>query len=179
MSRTLAILGWTSLWSLLSVGGNMTVLADMQRTAVDVAHWMSGPDFVALVALSRVAPGPNGTVMILLGLRAGGFAGAGAAAIGGLLPSSLLAYHGGGWLDRHGAVPWVRAVRQALAPVAAGLVLAAGFALCRAVDQRGAALAMTALGAAAVVLGRSNPLWLILAGAAFGVLDGWGGFGLL
>ncbi|HTR17072.1 MAG TPA: chromate transporter [Acetobacteraceae bacterium] len=179
MSRTLAILGWTSLWSLLSVGGNMTVLADMQRIAVDGAHWMSGPDFVTLVALSRVAPGPNGTVVILLGLRAGGFAGAGAAALGSLLPSSLLAYHGGGWLDRHGAVPWVRALRQALAPVAAGLVLAAGYALCRAVDHRWAALVLTGLGTAAVVWGRPNPLWLIAAGAALGILDGQGGFGLL
>ena len=45
--------------SLLSFGGGQAIIADMQHQTVDIHHWMTGPQFVDLFALSRAAPGPS------------------------------------------------------------------------------------------------------------------------
>ena len=48
----------------------------MQRAAVDVHHWLTGPEFLAFFAISRAAPGPGSLIVVLIGQKAAGLAGA-------------------------------------------------------------------------------------------------------
>ena len=66
--------------------------------------------------------------------------------------------------------PWQRIVRSGLVPVTIGLVIASGTVMARAADPDWQAAAMT-IAAVVLMLGTGlNPLWILLAGAAFGGL---------
>ena len=61
--------------SMVAFGGGNTILPEMHRQVVDVHHWMTGADFVALYALAQAAPGPNMMVAPLIGWNVAGWAG--------------------------------------------------------------------------------------------------------
>ncbi|VVD86164.1 chromate transporter [Pandoraea horticolens] len=110
--------------------------------------------------------------MTLIGLHAAGLPGALTSTLAKCMPSSLLAYLVGGWIDRHEQSPWVLAVRRGLAPITVGLLAASSALLAREVDVN-VAHALVTLAAIVVTLStRWNPLWLIAAGSLLG-LTGW------
>ncbi|HEY1856797.1 chromate transporter [Acidocella sp.] len=162
------------LWSLLALGGNAAVLSAIQHYTVDVRHWLTGAQFVAFFALSQAAPGPNGMALVLIGQKAAGLLGALTALIATVVLSSILAYHGGAYLDRHGDVPWVKSIRQGFAPITVGLVLSGSFVLARTTDVSWPRLILTVISAIIIFRTKANPLWLIGLGAAFGLLSGIG-----
>ncbi len=156
--------------SLLAFGGGPTVLPEMQRRVVEVHGWMTAAQFTALFGLAQAAPGPNMMVVTLVGWRVAGFWGALAATAAMFGPSSVvtgIALHA--W-NRFRHAPWRRAVQAGLVPVTAGLV-AAGAALIASIAAATPALAaVTAVAAALSVATKLHPLWLLGAGALFGLL---------
>ncbi len=136
--------------SLVSLGGGPSIFAEMQRQAVDVHGWMSGPQFVDLFAISRAAPGPGSLIAALVGWQAAGFAGALVAALALYVPSSLLVCAAGLWWRRGGDSVLRKAVERGLAPIAVGLIFAGVLSLMRA-DGAGLLEAITTLACAAVL----------------------------
>ena len=104
----------------------------MHRQAVTVQGWIPESVFVTDFALSRLAPGPGSLLVALIGYQAAGWAGALVASIGIFLPSSVLLYGLARLWARYRGRPWQRAVERGLAPVAAGLILAASFTVLQA-----------------------------------------------
>ena len=156
--------------SLLAFGGGNSVLPEMQRRVVEVHGWMEAARFNALFALAQAAPGPNMMVATLLGWRVSGFWGAVAATAGMFGPSSVVTGVALGVWERFRLAPWRRAVQAGLVPVTVGLV-AAGAALIASTAAATPALAgVTAAVAAVSVATRLHPLWLLGAGAVFGLL---------
>ncbi len=156
--------------SLLAFGGGPTVLPEMQRRVVEVHGWMTAAQFTALFGLAQAAPGPNMMVVTLLGWRVGGFWGALVATVAMFGPSSLVTGVALRVWDRFRLAPWRRAVQAGLVPVTAGLV-AAGAALIASTAAATPALAgVTAVAAVLSIATRLHPLWLLGAGAAFGLL---------
>ncbi len=157
------------LLSLLAVGGINALMPELHRQVVEVNGWLSSAQFTDLFALAQAAPGPNILVVPLLGWYVGGLLGALGALLALCGPSSVLAlFAARGW-QRLGASRGRDAIRDGLAPVTIGLVLASGYVIARLVDQGWGAAAITA-GATALALGtRLNPLWLIAGGAALGL----------
>ena len=159
--------------SLVAVGGANTVIPDMHRQAVEVAHWMSDADFVNFYAIARAAPGPNMLIATLIGWKAAGLAGALVATVAMCAPSCVLTFGITHIWDRYRHRRWRAAVEAGLAPVTVGLVLASAYVLTRAADSNGRTLAVTAVAAALTLMTRVNALWVL---AAAGLL---GGLGLL
>ena len=118
--------------SFLSVGGGMAVLPEMHRAAVVEYGWITEAQFVADYAISRMSPGPGSLIVTLIGFQAAGFVGAFVATAGIFLPSSALMYALVRVWARHRGAPWQIAVERGLAPIAAGLILAACVTLLRA-----------------------------------------------
>ena len=154
------------LLSVLAVGGGAGVIPDMQRAAVDVHHWMSAPEFLDMFAISRAAPGPGSLIVLLVGQRAAGPAGAAVAVAAMFVPSSLLAWLAARFWHGAGEAAWRRAVERALAPIAVGLTIASGLALIRGTENGWVAYAVT--GAATLLLAVTDlhPFALLAAGAA-------------
>jgi chromate transporter len=87
-------------------------------------------------------------------------------------PSCLIAFGVGRLFHRVAKAPWFPAVRNGLAPVPVGLMLASGLVLARATDADGLSLGLTGIGALFVLATRRNPVWILAAGALFGVVAG-------
>ena len=158
--------------SVLAVGGIAPVLPEMQRQVVDVHGYMDRPTFAALFALAQAAPGPNMMVSTLVGWHVAGLSGA-LVATGALIgPSSVLTYVTARAWHRFRERSWRRVVQAGLVPVTVGLVAASAALLAAATTQGLLTAAITAVTAAAVVLTRWHPLWLLAGGALLGALTG-------
>jgi len=108
----------------------------MRRVLVEEKRWLTDAAYLETLALGQVLPGPNVyNVAVMLGHRFGGRAGV-AAAIAGLLVPALAAASALGVAYRHfGALADVQRALGGMAAVAAGLVLANGIALARALPK--------------------------------------------
>lgn len=159
------------LLSLMAVGGVHAVMPEIHRYIVESHGWLSNGEFAALYAISQAAPGPNALVVTLIGLQVAGLPGAFGATFGMYFPSSVLAYQAGGWIERYAHAHWLKAVRRGLAPITVGLVLSTGLILAQAADTSWRGIALS--GATVLVMLRTgwNPLWLIAAGAIFGIVN--------
>jgi chromate transporter len=158
--------------SLLAVGGAVTVLPEMHRSVVEVHGWMSASQFAELFALAQAAPGPNVLVVSLIGWKVAGLAGAIVSTVAMCGPSCLLTFAVSGVWQRFRGAAWRAAVQDSLVPVTVGLMLAGGYLITRSADDSVAAFAITGATAAAVLLTRIHPLWLLGAAGLLG-LAGW------
>jgi len=152
--------------SFLTVGGGQSIVSDIHRQAVEVQGWMTDAEFLSLFALSRMAPGPGALLTSMVGWQVAGWPGALVASVAIFVPSSLLVFALAHLWRRYRGAPWQRAVEQGLAPVAAGMILAAAFTLLRVAEGGALAWAVAAASTALLMLTRISPFLLLGAGAA-------------
>jgi chromate transporter len=154
--------------SLIAIGGANVVIPDMHRHVVEVRHWMSGTEFVALAALSQAAPGPNVLIVSLIGWKLAGLPGAVVATAGMCVPSGILAYFFSGVWQRFEAARWRVIISVGLGAVTVGLILASGYILTRTADHGWVAYAITASTVVLMLTTRVHPLWLLAVAATLG-----------
>lgn len=165
----------TALFSVLSVlafGGGSGVLPDMQRASVTLHHWLTDREFLDMFAISRAAPGPGSLIVVLIGQKAAGLAGAAVAFVAMFGPSCLLVHAAARFWQRAGSAGWRDVVEHALAPVGVGLTFASGLALMQGTEHGWAAYAITILSTAAFAFTEIHPLLLLAAGGALMLLAG-------
>ena len=160
--------------SLLSIGGAMSTAPEMHRYLVVERGWLGEADFTTAIALAQAAPGPNVLFVPVLGFQVAGLAGAAAALLGILLPSTLLSLGVSRWGATRRETPLVRAFTAGLAPVTVGLTFAAGWLLALPFigdpAHRLGALALIALTALVTLKTKLAPMWMIAVGAVAGAL---------
>ena len=160
--------------SLLSIGGAMSTAPEMHRYLVVERGWLGEADFTTAIALAQAAPGPNVLFVPVLGFQVAGLAGAAAALLGILLPSTLLSLGVSRWGATRRETPLVRAFTAGLAPVTVGLTFAAGWLLALPFigdpAHRLGALALIAFTALVTLKTKLAPMWMIAVGAAAGAL---------
>ncbi|SDP38972.1 chromate transporter [Rhodoferax sp. OV413] len=150
--------------SFLTVGGGQSIVADIHRQAVGVHGWMSDAQFLDLFALSRITPGPGSLLVTLVGWQVAGVGGALAASAAIFLPSSVLVFGLAHVWSRYRTRTLVRAIEAGLAPVAAGMILAASCTVLRAAEGGVWAWSVAALSTLALMWTRINPLLLLALG---------------
>lgn len=153
--------------SLVSIGGGASVFSEMQHQAVAVHGWMTQREFADLFAIARAAPGPGSLLATLIGWQAAGWQGALAVTFAFFGPSSVLVYVTSRVWNRWRGSAWHRLIEDALAPVAAGLVLAGAYTILAGDDDTGIAAWATAAAVAALQFRwpRLHPLLLLAVGA--------------
>ena len=150
--------------SFLTIGGGQSIIPEIHRQSVEIHGWLSNQEFLDLFALSRLTPGPKSLLVTLVGWKAAGWAGALVASIAIFLPSALLIYYLATIWRRYEGTRMIRAIETGLLPIAAGMILAASGTILKAA-QGGLWAWSTALAcAAALLLSRINPLWLLAGG---------------
>jgi chromate transporter len=147
-----------SLLSLVAIGGANAIVPEMHRQLVDVSHWLTDAEFVNLFAIGQVAPGPNIMVLGLVGWRMAGLSGMGVAMLAALGPTCLLSWIMGRFVARYGRAAWFDSVKQGLAPVAIGLIMASGLVMARAADHDILTVIATVATAAVAYFTSINPL---------------------
>ncbi|WP_143034361.1 chromate transporter [Ensifer sp. YR511] len=164
--------------SLLSFGGGPAILSGIHTEAVTVRGWLSEAEFVNLFAISRAAPGPGLMLSTLLGWKLSGWIGAMVATLALFVPSSLVFYTALKVTNAYRSRRWYRVMRQGLATVSVGLMIASCVILFRMADGGflGALIILISL-ATMQLLPRIPTILLLSAGATTSIV--WSGFAQL
>jgi chromate transporter len=157
------------LW-FVAIGGPSTILPDVHRYLVDVHHLLTNTQFAEIYTLAQVAPGPNAMYVTLIGWHLAGWAGAAATTLPLLVPASTLTLLVGHLNERYPNAPIGRAIRRGLTPITIGLMFASATILMRAVNHNWHSYLLTLFTVGMVLRKPLNPLWLLAAGAAAGML---------
>jgi chromate transporter len=141
-------------FTVLALQGFGGVLPVAQRVLCEERRWLTRTEFLELLSVAQVLPGPNVcNLSVLAGYRFHGVRGA-LAALGGLLAVPAVAVLGLAALQHHfGGYPRVAGAVRGISAVSAGLIAGTAFKL--AGGLRGSALgapASLALGVAAFAL---------------------------
>jgi chromate transporter len=168
----LQLIGLFAMLSMLAFGGGTAVLPDMQRAAVDHYHWLTAKEFLDLFAISRAAPGPGSLIVVLVGLKAAGIAGAAVSFAAMFAPSCLAAHLVARFWHRAARSAWRAVLERAFAPIGVGLTFASGLALMRGTEHGWLAPGLTLVSTAVFSATGINPIVLLGVGAATLLLVG-------
>lgn len=160
------------LWmGLTSFGG---VLPFARRALVQQRGWLTNEEFVELLSLGQILPGPNiVNVAIMLGRRHQGAAGALVAFSALMLAPFVIIIILAVLYGQYGQVPAAQRAIAATAVATSGLVVAMGITMLRKQPRRWCGLAVTALAFSA-----SGPLhmplvWVVTIAAPLGIALAW------
>ena len=158
-----------ALW-FVAIGGPSTILPGIHRYVVEVQQLMTSAQFAEIYTLAQVAPGPNVMYVTLLGWHLAGWEGAAATTLPLLVPAATLTLLVGHFNERYPNASISRAVRRGLTPITIGLMFASATILMRGVNHDWRGYMITLLTVAVVLRKSWNPLLLLAAGAAAGML---------
>ena len=115
---------------LFSFGGGYAILPLMQHEVVDVNKWISFKEFMDIVAVSQITPGPISINLAThVGYRIGGVIGSTIATTSVVLPSIIIVSLIVIFLKRFSKLLVVQRIFKSLRVTIVGLILAAGIAL--------------------------------------------------
>jgi len=145
-----------------------------RRALVERQHWLTEREFVDLLALGQLLPGPNVlNVTVMFGYRFAGWTGA-AAAVAGFLGWPCLVVVGMGILYQHyGTLPQVQQALTGMSSVAAGLLLATVIKLSMVLPRHWRPWLFGALAFVGVGIMRWPLLWVMGALAPWAVVAAW------
>lgn len=169
----------TSMLSLLSVGGGITVMPAFHDYLVDEHRWLTDVQFNASIVIAQAAPGPNVLMIAIFGWAVGlqtgsllnGLLGVAVIMTGMLLPCTTLTYYASRWLQHNQQRRAVRAFRQGMVPIVTALLVAAAWVIASAhgnPSEDWPLWLVTAIVALLVWRTRVHLLWLLAAGALLG-----------
>lgn len=164
------------LLSLMAVGGGSAVLPEMEHESVSLNQWVTPSEFASIYSLGQMAPGPNLSMVGLIGFKAAGIFGMIVALIAFYLPSSFLTYTASHIWDSFKDNPWRQAIQKGLAPVTIGLMLAgvyavgktASFNISKPLEVNAITIGIGIAVCVVLFLKKINPAFLILGGGVIG-----------
>ena len=145
-------------------GGPAAHIAMMRDEVVDRRHWMTDSEFLDLLAVTNLIPGPNSTEMAIhIGYKRGGLPGLLTAGACFIVPACLLVMMIAWGYTRYGETPQVAWLTYGVGPVIIAIILQAVGKLTRSVSG---GVTSTVIGLAATVLaiGGVNELALLAGG---------------
>lgn len=168
MARKLFNLTWVfALLSILAVGGGTPIIPEMRRMTVHDFHWITDQQFRDIYGLGQVAPGPNMLMVLVIGYRLAGAAGAACVGLAFFLPDCILTLFANRLWQRFADSPWRLAAQRGLAPVAIGLMFSGTYSIARLSVYNAAGIAIAAGSLAILWWHHVNPVLLIAAGGLF------------
>jgi len=154
----------------ITFGGGYAAIPLIKSEVVDLRNWLTMKEFVDGVAIAQITPGPVAIIATFVGFKAQGFIGSIVATLGMFLPSFVMLLGLMQIYDKvknhHLVVNFFKGIRPAIV----GFLLSAAvfFSISTFIDWR-----YVVFGAVAFVVllrFRIDPVFLIVAGAAFGFI---------
>jgi chromate transporter len=171
----LGALAWVALKvGALSYGGGFVIVPLMQHDVVSTYHWMSGTQFLSVVALGQLTPGPVVQTVAAVGYAARGLGGGLLAALIVFTPSFVFVIAGAPHFDRVRANTSVRSFLRGAGPAVIGAIAGSAIPLGRSLTHLWQIPILAGAMVLLIVLRRSVVSCLILA-AVIGLLLGLSG----
>lgn len=154
----------------ISIGGAMATIPEMERQVVLVHGWMTHEAFIHAIALGLFVPGPNMLHVFHIGNQVAGLPGAIAAGLGMFGPTSLLLAGVAKLESRSNPPRWVKQFHAACGPITIGLMAAAAWNLAQSLT--GNVFYLFICFAATMLTARQflGPAWVVLLAAVFGAI---------
>ena len=187
---TMSLNDWLSLFlnmasfSLMAVGGVISLAPEMQRFLVLEKNWINDLQFNASMAIAQAAPGPNLLFVALFGWHVGinsttelylqpllGVFGALISLIGLLIPSTTLTFFAARWAQKNKDLKSVKAFKQGMAPIVISLLLATCWLLVspqRNIQLDWPLILLASVNMLFILKTKIHILWLLLIGAILG-----------
>jgi chromate transporter len=150
-------------------GGGYVLVALIRTNLVTRLGWISERQLLDAIAMGQVTPGPLSTTATFIGYLLAGVPGAVIATIAIFLPAFVLVAISGPLVPRLRQSPLAGAVLDGVNVAALALIAVATWQLFRAAVVDWTTLVMAGLSFFLLIRYRVNSVWLVLAGAAFGV----------
>ena len=151
-------------------GSGYVLVAFLKDDLVDRLHWITTPQLLDAVTAGQVTPGPVFATAAFLGYLLRGWAGAAVATVAIFLPSFVMAGLVGALAGRIRKSPLAAAFLDGVNAAAVALMAAVAISLGRATLVDDWTWALGLVSAALLLRYRVNATWLILGGAALGIL---------
>ena len=156
-------------------GSGYVLLAFLRADLVERLGWLTERQLLDAVAVGQVTPGPVFTTATFVGYVLGGPAGAAAATVGIFLPAFVFVALSGPLVPRLRRSPTAGAVLDGVNVASLALMAVVAAQLARAALVDPLTVVLAAVSALLLVRWRVNSAWLVLGGAAAGLLAGtWG-----
>jgi chromate transporter len=158
------------------VGSGYVLLPVLRSDLVVKFHWLSDSQLLDAVAVSQATPGPFFTVATFIGYVLAGWKGATLATVGMFLPAFLYVAVTSGFLPKLRKSPLAGAFLDGVNAAAVALMAYVGWQFGRAALVNVPAIILAMLSAVLVFRYKINSTWLVLGGAAAGIvlrLLGW------
>lgn len=174
--QSLSDLFWT--FNRLSLQGFGGVLAVAQRELVERKQWMSREEFVEILSVSQVLPGPNVVnLSLMIGDRHFGLRGAFVALAGMLAIPLVIVLAITALYARFASLPMVSGALRGMGAVAAGLVIATALKLATTLRRGAMGVSLSAafvlLTFVAIALLRWPLVWVLLGLGPIAVALAW------
>jgi chromate transporter len=158
----------------LSYGGGFVIVPLIRGDAVHTYHWLSSGQFLSIVALGQVTPGPVVATVSAVGYAARGVGGAALASVIAFAPSFAFVLIGGPQFDRLRENVRAQAFLDGAGPAAVGAILGAAVPLAGALREtwQFGVLAGAAVG---LLIARRGVVVTLLAAAVIGAVIGAAG----
>lgn len=152
-------------------GGGLAALPLIEREIVDTHHWLTKGEFLDLLALSQLTPGPIAiNASTFTGYKVGGIPGAVVATGAFCLPSVVLTLCVAAFLAHFRENPYVAGFLRGLRPALLALLLRVAFSVLRDGIRDPFALGLSTVCTLLLVLRRVEEIPLLLAGGILGLL---------
>jgi chromate transporter len=151
-------------------GSGYVLLAFLQTDLVDRLHWVTQAQLLDAVTAGQVTPGPVFATATFLGYLIHGYSGAAAATVAIFLPSFFMAALVGALASRVRQWPFAAAFLDGVNAAAIALMAAVALALGRATLIDPITWVVALASATLLIRYKINATWLIVGGAALGIL---------
>ena len=158
------------------VGSGYVLLPVLSSDLVVKFHWLTDSQLLDAVAVSQATPGPFFTVATFIGYILAGWKGAALATLGMFLPAFVYVAVTSGFLPKLRKSPLAAAFLDRVNAAAVALMAYVGLQFGRAALINIPAVLLAVLSAVLVFRYKINSTWLVLGGAAAGImlrLLGW------
>ncbi|MBI3728906.1 MAG: chromate transporter [Burkholderiales bacterium] len=160
-----------SILSMMAVGGGLVMMApDISHFVVTEKHLVNSTQFASAYTIAQAAPGPNLLFISLVGWLIAGWTGAILTTLAVIIPSTILTLSVISLKTSNYNTRLTAAVRDTFAPISIGFLLATACLFTQLDTASWRTDVITVLTAIIVVRSKLNPVILIAAGAAAGIL---------
>jgi chromate transporter len=156
---------------IFNFGGGYAILPFIEKEIVINHGWLSKHDFIDLVALSQMTPGPisiNSATFI--GYRLAGLLSAAAATIGLVFPAFFIVVFVAKTIKKYRTCDWMESAFVGIRPAVIGLITASTLSIGRASVTDFKSVVMAGITAALVFKTKLNPVLIILLAGVFGAI---------
>lgn len=155
-------------------GSGYVLLAFLRDDLVTRLHWLTSSQLLDAIAVGQVTPGPVFTTATFIGYLLGGPVGALAATVGIFLPAFIFVAASGPILPRVRKSPVARAFLDGVNAASLALMAVVAWQLARAAVLDDVTVGIAIIAAILLFRWRINTFWLVLGGAAAGLLAHYG-----